>query len=292
MENSLTTIELVHKVPTLAPRPSDSNKGSFGRVLVVAGSRGMSGAAVLCGSAALRGGAGLVCMAVPEGVLMEVAIGNPCYLTLALVQDDNGVVAERAVERLMPLCQASDVVAVGPGLNRGSGVQTVLTAMLTNVTKPMVIDADALNQLPLEYLRARIAPSVLTPHPGEFARLLGSDTAKVQARRQELACQFAADYGVTLVLKGHQTIVTDGRRSYRNETGNPGMATGGTGDVLTGLIAALIGQRLDPFSAAQLGVYLHGLAGDRARDEKTEACLIASDLLDFLPAAFRMHMAR
>jgi NAD(P)H-hydrate epimerase len=292
MENTLTTIELVHRLPTLAPRAVDSNKGSFGRVLVVAGSRGMSGAAVLCGGAALRGGAGLVCMAVPESVVTEVAIGNPCYLTVPLVQDENGVLAEKAVERLMPLCQASDVVAVGPGLNRGSGVRTVLTALLTNVTKPMVIDADALNQLPLDYVRARIAPTVLTPHPGEFARLVGTDTARVQARRQELASLFAADFGVTLVLKGHETVVTDGRRIYRNETGNPGMATGGTGDVLTGLIAALIGQRLDPFSAAQLGVYLHGLAGDRARDEKTEACLIASDLLEFLPAAFRMHMAQ
>ena len=292
MENNPTTVELVQKLPALAARAVDSNKGSFGRVLVVAGSRGMSGAAVLCGSAALRGGAGLVCVAVPDCILTEVAIGNPCYLTVALVQDEQGVIAERAVERLMPLCQASDVVAIGPGLNRGSGVTSVLAALLTNVTKPMVIDADALNHLPLDYLRARIAPSVLTPHPGEFARLIGSDTAKVQARRQELATLFAAEYGVTLVLKGHQTIVTDGRRTYTNLTGNPGMATGGTGDVLTGLIAALIGQRFDAFSAAQLGAYLHGLAGDMARDERTEVCLIASDLLEFLPKAFQKHMTR
>jgi hydroxyethylthiazole kinase-like uncharacterized protein yjeF len=136
-------------------------------------------------------------------------------------------------------------------------------------------------------LQKRPAPTVLTPHPGEFARLLGSDVPHVQEHRQELAVQFAAAHGVVLILKGHGTVVTDGRRVYVNPTGNPGMATGGTGDVLSGLIAALLGQGLEAFAAAQLGVYLHGLAGDLARDDLGEAPLIASDLLLYLPRALR-----
>jgi NAD(P)H-hydrate epimerase len=154
--------------------------------------------------------------------------------------------------------------------------------------KPIVLDADGLNVMhgDTTLLRRRAAPTILTPHPGEFARLVKSDTATVLARREELAIQFAADHGLVLVLKGHATLVTDGKRLYRNPTGNPGMATGGTGDVLTGLIAALLGQKLDAFAAAQLGVYLHGLAGDLARDELGENSLIATDLIEYLPRAF------
>ncbi len=154
---------------------------------------------------------------------------------------------------------------------------------------PLVLDADGLYALEqqTDHLRSRPAPSILTPHPGEFARLLGTDTTTVQSQRQDLAVRFAAEHSVVLVLKGHGTIVTDGRRVYHNTTGNPGMATGGTGDVLTGLIAALLGQGLEPFAAAQLGVHLHGLAGDLARDEVGEVSLIASDLLDYLPRTFR-----
>src|SRR5262249_1322906 len=148
---------------------------------------------------------------------------------------------------------------------------------------------DGLNVLrqQTDCLRGRAAPSILTPHPGEFARLLGSDIATVQARREELAIRFAADHGVILVLKGHGTVVTDGRRCYVNTTGNPGMATGGSGDVLTGLVAALLGQGLEGLAAARLGVYLHGLAGDLAREERGEVSLIATDLIEYLPRAFR-----
>ena len=150
-------------------------------------------------------------------------------------------------------------------------------------------DADGLSALQqhTDRLRGRPTPSILTPHPGEFARLLGCDAAAVQARRQQLAVRFAADHGVVLVLKGQGTVVTDGRRCYVNPTGNPGMATGGTGDVLTGLVAALLGQGLEAFAAAQLGVYLHGLAGDLARDDRGEVSLIATDLIEYLPRAFR-----
>jgi NAD(P)H-hydrate epimerase len=293
MEPALPTVEVVTAVPALPPRPPDSNKGSFGRVLVVAGSRGMSGAAVLCGSAALRGGAGLVYLAVPQGVWPQVATANPCYLTAPLPDDEQGWLSAGAEVALLPLAQANDVIAFGPGLGRTPAITTLALALLAQVKAPLVLDADGLNALVghTDRLRHRPAPLVLTPHPGEFARLVGLDIPTVQSRRQELAVRFAAEHQVVLVLKGHGTLVTDGHRVYQNMTGNPGMATGGTGDVLTGLIAALLGQKLEPFAAAQLGVYLHGLAGDLARDDLGEVSLIATDLLLYLPRAFQRSAA-
>jgi NAD(P)H-hydrate epimerase len=286
------TLELITHLPTLAPRPLDSNKGTFGRVLVVAGSRGMSGAAVLCAGAALRSGAGLVYLAVPLEILPIVATANPCYLTAPLPQDEQGRLAEQAEKSLLDLAEAKDVIAFGPGLGRNSAITALLLSLRTQMRTPMVIDADGLNALEgqTDRLRNGAGPCILTPHPGEFARLIGTDIATVQGQRRELAARFASDYQVVLVLKGHGTIVTDGRRVYQNTTGNPGMATGGTGDVLTGLIAALLGQGLEPFAAAQLGVYLHGLAGDLARDDLGEVSLIASDLVNYLPKVFRSFL--
>jgi ADP-dependent NAD(P)H-hydrate dehydratase len=282
-------VETVRQLPHLTPRLADSNKGAFGRILVVAGSRGMSGAAILCASAALRGGAGLVRVATPEEVLPVVAAGNPCYMTAALPQDEQGQIADRAEAALLYLAQTNDVVAAGPGLGRSPALTALILALLDKTSTPLVLDADGLNavQHQANRLAGRSAPVILTPHPGEFARLLGLDVAAVQAGRKELAVRFAQHTGVVLVLKGHGTLVTDGSQLYENTTGNPGMATGGTGDVLTGLIAALLGQGLKPFAAAHLGVYLHGLAGDLARDAIGEVALIASDLLLYLPAAFR-----
>lgn len=283
------SVETVQALPSLPPRPAESNKGTFGRVLVVAGSRGMSGAAILSATATLRSGAGLVRLAVPEGILPIVASANPCYMTAPLPQDDEGRFAEQARERLLALAGANDVIALGPGLGQSEAVTRLVSAILEQARIPIVLDADGLNaiQKHTEVLRQRPAPTILTPHPGELARMIGSTVAAVQAQRRELAVRFAAEHGVVLVLKGHGSIVTDGRRVYQNNTGNPGMATGGTGDVLTGLIAALVGQKLEPFAAAQLGTHLHGLAGDMARDDLGEVSLIASDLLDYLPKAFR-----
>jgi ADP-dependent NAD(P)H-hydrate dehydratase len=280
---------IVTQLPMLPPRAPDSNKGSYGRVLVVAGSRGMSGAAILCASAALRGGAGLVRLAVPEEVLSIVAGANPCYLTAPLPQDPAGQLCAAAEAPLFEMARASQVVALGPGLGRSAALTSLVLAALQQLDLPIVLDADGLNALASRKgaFPRRAAPLVLTPHPGEFARLLGTDVATVQSDRQALALRFAAEHRVVLVLKGHGTLVTDGERLYRNTTGNPGMATGGTGDVLTGLTAALLGQQLEPFAAAQLGVYLHGRAGDLARDATGEVGLIASDLLHYLPAAIR-----
>jgi ADP-dependent NAD(P)H-hydrate dehydratase len=288
MTNSTTTLETISRMPVLAPRDVASNKGSFGKVLVVAGSRGMSGAGVLAASAALRGGAGLVRLAVPREILPIVAASNPCYLTAGLEQNEVGQVDVTALTTLLDLAEKNDVIALGPGLGSGAGVGEVVVRLLSGTDKPLVLDADGLNAIKEQTNCLKRAEGlVLTPHPGEFARLVKSDVPHVQANREELATRFAQEHGVVLVLKGHGTIVTDGRRIYRNVTGNPGLATGGTGDVLTGMIAAFLGQHLEAFEAAQLAVYLHGVAGDLARDDLGEVSLIASDLLDYIPRAFR-----
>jgi NAD(P)H-hydrate epimerase len=248
----------------------------------------MAGAAVLCATAALRGGAGLVRVAVPEEVLPAVAAGNPCYMTAPLPQTAQGRLSLRAEPALLDLVRANDVAALGPGLGQGPSLTALVRAALREARGPLVLDADALNALRghLADLAGCAAPPVLTPHPGEFARLLGTDAAAVQADRLGHAVRFARDHRVVLLLKGAGTLVTDGRRVFRNATGNPGMATGGSGDVLTGLVAALLGQRLAPFDAARLGAHLHGRAGDLARERLGEVSLIAADLLEYLPTAF------
>jgi NAD(P)H-hydrate epimerase len=251
----------------------------------------MTGAAVLAGSAALRGGAGLVQVAVPGEVLPIVAAGNPCYLTSPFSQDMRGRFSAAAVDDLVDTAAAwADVVAVGPGLGLSDAMPALMAALFERANKPLVVDADGLNALakvPADAWRNRPHAAVLTPHPGEFARLTDQTADAVRSRREELATWYAADRQVILVLKGHRTIVTDGTRVYRNPTGNPGMATGGTGDVLTGLIAALIGQKLDPFSAAVLGVWAHGRAGDLAAAAVGRTALIATDLLTHLPSALK-----
>jgi NAD(P)H-hydrate epimerase len=280
--------ETVTAVPSLPSRRADSNKGDFGKVLVIAGSRGMSGAAVLCGSAALRGGAGIVRVAVPRDLLPIVAAANPCYMTVPLPQDSDGRLDPTAEPDLLTLASSHDVVALGPGLGRSSGLTTLLSALLAHLQLPIVLDADGLNAF-VQHTTSlrRSAPLILTPHPGEFGRLLNIDTATVQAHRRELATGFAGENSVVLLLKGHGTIVTDGKRVYQNTTGNPGMSTAGSGDVLTGIVAALVAQGLEAFAATQLGAYVHGLAGDLVRAAQGEVGMIATDLLAFLPQALQ-----
>ena len=266
-------VQTVSAVPTLPPRPADGHKGTFGTVLVVAGSKGMSGAAILSGSAAVRGGAGLVRVATAADVQEVVSGGNPCYLTGTL--DEVAKLAEKAT-----------VAAVGPGLGQNDATRHAVREVLARPL-PVLLDADALNVLHPDQLRGRAFPTLLTPHPGEFARLTGLSTEDVQADREGMAVRFAAGWGVVLVLKGRSTLVTDGGRVYRNTTGNPGMGTGGTGDVLTGLIAALVAQKLPPFDAAVLGVWAHGRAGDLAAEAVGQTALCATDLLAHLPAALK-----
>lgn len=278
-------------LPTLKPRAADAHKGTFGRVLIVAGSRGMAGAAGLCATAALRGGAGLVRVAVPADILPTVAGFNPCAMTAPLPCDAEGRVAAEAEAEVAALAGRSDVVVIGPGLGATSAVSRIVGTLLARSTLPLVLDADALNVLPdrLPLLKFRAVPAVLTPHPGEFSRLTGAPTPADAEGRRTVAVRFAQEQSAVLLLKGRGTIVTDGKRVFVNATGNPGMATGGSGDVLAGLIGALLGQGLAPFEAAQLGAHLHGLAGDLARDAVGEVSLVATDLIDFLPRAFRQY---
>lgn len=281
--------ETITELPRLPPRPRDGHKGTFGHVLVVAGSRGMSGAATLCGTAALRGGAGTVQVAVPANIQPIVATSQLCVTTAGLPYTTEGQFAAHALPELIALAKRADSMAIGPGLGSGAAIGWVVRGLVQDTPIPVVLDADGLNALaPMkkpELVRPD-KPIILTPHPGEFARLVGKTTAEIQRERESQALEFARAQRVVLVLKGANTLVTDGHRLYVNRTGNPGMATGGSGDVLTGVIAALLGQKLEPFAAAQLGVYLHGLAGDLVREELGEEGMIAADLLQTLPQAF------
>ncbi len=280
-------VKQVTRVPRLSPRAPDSHKGNYGRILIVAGSRGMAGAACLSGAAALRGGAGLVRVACPREIWPVVAAYEPSYLTWPLPETEQGAVGDEAVAEVLRLAESNDYVLVGPGL--GQEAWPAVRAMLPRIRRPLVLDADGLNAVgtDLELLRAREQPTIITPHPGEFARLTGRSVAEIQAQRTELARAFAEATGTIVVLKGYGTVVTDGQRLYVNPTGNPGMATGGTGDVLSGLMVAFWAQYRDAFDAAVAAVYVHGLAGDHAALELTETALIASDLLLFIADALQ-----
>ncbi len=281
---------------SLSQREPEAHKGDFGRVLVVGGSRGMIGAPALAANAALRGGAGLVTIAAPEPVQLAVATLCACATSIPLSCRPDGTLGPSAVQQVLEPAEGSDVLAVGPGMGVSPGAAGVVRAVLEQ-EMPVVLDADGLNNLQSiePWPAVRRCPIVLTPHPGELSRLTGVSTDQIQLDREQAAIDASnewlepaqTDAPLVLVLKGAGTVVTDATSVYVNDTGNPGMATGGSGDVLTGLLAALIGQGLGLFDAACLGVHVHGLAGDLAAGRRGEASLIASDLIDFLPAAFQ-----
>jgi NAD(P)H-hydrate epimerase len=280
------------ELPRLAPRASESHKGSYGTALIVGGSRGMSGAVALAGMAALRGGAGLVRLAVPSVVLDTVATFEPSYMTIPLPSDRAGRISADARDRILAAAESATLIALGPGLGRSPGLGLLTSWLYEHLDKPMVVDADGLNALAgrPDSLTRPGGPRILTPHPGEFDRLAGRRLSPDE--RRTLAIELATRWKAVVVLKGHGTCVTDGQHCSINPTGNPGMATGGSGDVLTGLVTALACQGLSPLDAARLGVYLHGLAGDLAAAELGQVSLIASDLVRFLPQAFVSHARR
>lgn len=288
-------MQKITEIPKLAKRPVDGHKGTFGKVMIVGGSVGFSGAAAMAGTAALRSGAGLVCVAVPQTIQPIIATLNPCYTTLGLDAKD-GQFSSRAVTELSKLLPDNDAVAFGIGVGTGSGVKDVLLSVLEIEGLNLVIDADGLNVLaecssPGGWLDRKKADVVLTPHPGEMKRLwkrLYRDP--MPEDRVECAAQFAQKTGTIVVLKGAGTVVTDGERVFVNNTGNPGMATAGSGDVLTGMITALIGQGLTLFEAAVLGVYVHGFAGDVASAIHGQVGMIATDIIDNLHAGFAQVM--
>lgn len=278
---------------TQSPRTPDANKGLFGHVLVVAGSRGKSGAAAMASLAALRTGAGLVTAAVPHSILSSVAAIAPELMTLPLAEGPAGEIdaSNLEPENLKKLLARATVLAIGPGL--GMEVEPFVLGLLEKTDLPIVIDADALNILARHRDRIQGAgrTMVLTPHPGEMARLAGTSTREIQASREPLAREFAKRHNVTLVLKGWRTLIAhpDGRIAV-NMTGNPGMAKGGSGDILTGIIAAMLAQYPgQQDQAVEAGVYLHGLAADFALREQDEHTLLATDTVSHLFRAFRFR---
>ncbi len=298
----------------LPPTPRDAHKSSLGTVLVLGGSRGMVGAPALAANAALRSGAGLVKIACPKSIQLAVATLCPCATTIPLPEDGQGRIDPRQAAdylREMGLFDdpsAPSVVAAGPGLGRGdpsfdAGVVALINAFGDDARRPVVLDADALNAMHKSqdqaeggWDRALHFRTIITPHPGELARLRGIATAEVQKDREGVAIRTALemssgpdhpDYRTVVVLKGHRTVVTDGYSLFVNRTGNPGMATGGSGDVLTGVIAALVARKMSGIEAAILGVHVHGLAGDLGARELGQVSLTAADVISHLPAAFK-----
>lgn len=276
-------------LPTLPPRRPEAHKGDFGRALLIGGSRGMAGAIALAGMSCLRSGAGLVKLAVPECILDTVASFEPSYMTVPLPCDSQGYLFIAAYQQLEPHLAAATCVACGPGLARSPEITQLVRLLYSTAQQPLVLDADALNALAAapDGLAQPAGPRVLTPHPGEFARLMKVDRIGTRDEQIAAARSLSKKHSIVVLLKGQNTFITDGVREATNDTGNPGMATGGTGDVLTGVITALICQGLQPFEAAVLGAHVHGLAGDLAAAELGEVSLIASDLLAYLPQAFQ-----
>ncbi len=272
----------------LMPRPLDGHKGDFGHVLLFAGGVGKAGAAILAARAAVRAGAGLVTVAVPAPIAPVVDGASLESMTLPLDTDGAGL-ATSAADQLLAAAAGKQVLAMGPGLGLADSTVEVIHRLCRHAELPLVLDADALNAFAgrAETLAERRAPAVLTPHPGELARLLGVDTAAVVADRLASARRAASLTRAVCLLKGYLSLVAaaDGR-TWINPTGNPGMATGGSGDVLTGLLAGLVAQGYEPETAARLGVFLHGMAGDLAAGEIGMSALAASDLIDHLGSAY------
>jgi ADP-dependent NAD(P)H-hydrate dehydratase len=282
-------MQMIETIPKLKPRAVDGHKGDYGKVCIIAGSIGMSGAAALAGRAALRAGAGLVRVATPKSVLPIVAAIEPSFTTIALPEDGDGRISAKAIHAVLEAIGENDAVAFGPGIGTSGAIRSVLEILLEQQPLRLIIDADGLNNLAgIKNWPARLkAKLILTPHPGEMKRLWsGLFREQLPAERQEQALQLAQRTNTVVVLKGAGTVVTDGEKVYINKTGNPGMATAGSGDVLTGVITALLGQGLSDFDAAVLGVYLHGLAGDIAAGKIGRVSLIATDIIDSLPDAF------
>ncbi len=263
----------------IGPRMPDSHKGDYGRVLIVAGSRGKTGAAHLSALGALRSGAGLVTVATPACCLPIVAAMAPEYMSEPIDERHDGL-DPACVDRVLEM--ARDVMAIGPGLGQAPGTRDFIRALVDRATMPLVLDADGLNAFvddPDRLSGKDGRDLIITPHPGEMARLVGMSTDEVQASRLEIARNFAVAHHVYVVLKGHRTLVaTPDEKVFINPTGNAGMATGGTGDVLTGMIAAWLAQLLDAEAACQLAVYLHGMAGDLAEADEGEVSMTAGDL--------------
>jgi ADP-dependent NAD(P)H-hydrate dehydratase len=282
-------MQKITEIPKLPVRQADSHKGDFGKVCIIAGSVGFSGAAAIAGKASLRAGSGLVRLSVPKSILPIVAAIEPCYTTIPLADDSTGKISSKAIDTVLKAVAENDVIAFGPGVGVSAGVKAVLENLLRLEGIRLVVDADGLNNLAAlknwpDICKANL---ILTPHPGEMKKLWsGLLRTAMPTDRQAIAVEFSKAANAVIVLKGCGTVVTDAEKIYVNTTGNPGMATAGAGDVLTGIIAAVCGQGLDNFDASLLAVYVHGLAADLAVKDKGQISLIATDIIDYLPCAF------
>ncbi len=303
-EIALQTIDRAQAASLVPERPVHSHKGDYGRVLVVAGSRGKTGAALMAARACLAAGAGMVTIGVPE-TLADIYMSRVTEeMVLPLPDTGEGIISELACDAILGfLDRQADALAMGPGLTSGPDIINLTAGLLPAVTVPMVLDADALNSLSgkTDVFRKVKAPVVLTPHPGEMARLLRSEREEIRMPGKEenehkkvieqdrikTALSFSAKTGTCLVLKGVPTVIAEPEgKAFINTTGNPGMATAGSGDVLTGMIAGFIGQGLNPLDASVLGTFLHGLSGDMAANRRGMHSLVAGDIIGFLPEAF------
>lgn len=269
------------KVYHLLPdRPVNSHKGDYGRILLFCGSRGYTGAAALAAMGALRSGAGLVYLAVPESIyeIEAVKLTEP---VISPLPDENGTFAVTAGKQVLSLLDNKDAVLIGPGIGQSEGSYAVVRTVLEAFSGTVVLDADGINVMNAhkDILRDRTSPTILTPHAGEFQRFGGI----LAEERAASAVAMARNLGVIVLLKGHETVITDGKRCYRNPTGNPGMATGGSGDVLAGIITSLLGQGIPPLEAAACGAWLHGAAGDICAKEIGQYGMLPSDMLRVLP---------
>ena len=284
--------EIIHQL--LPDRTPYAHKGDFGKVLLLCGSRGFTGAAYLASMGALRCGAGLVFLGVPESIYAIEAVKLNEAVVFPL-EDCQGMISAEAIPEILERIGRMDAVLIGCGLSQSDSVESVVLAVLEHAKCPVIVDADGINMLcrNIDVLRDRVYPSILTPHDGEFQRLttaMGYSGKKLSeydaddfSGRAAVAMEVAKALGCVLLLKGHHTCITDGQTCYRNATGNPGMAVGGSGDVLAGMITALVGQGLDTLEAAACGAWLHGAAGDCCAEAMGQYAMLPTDMLDMLP---------
>jgi hydroxyethylthiazole kinase-like uncharacterized protein yjeF len=293
-EDESLKLELVEKEtvqPYFKKRKRDAHKGTYGHLFILSGSLGKTGAAVMAGKAALKMGAGLVTVGTPRSCLPVVARSMVELMTEALPETSEKTLSSEALNEILNLLKGKDALMIGPGISTHPSTAELVLSLLPKVNVPMVIDADALNILASkpEIIKSLRKPAVLTPHPGEFARLLNISTKEVVEKKLELVPQFAAEYGVYLVLKSYRTLTaTPDGKVYVNPTGNPGMATAGSGDVLSGMIASMIIQEKNLLEAVLAAVYIHGLSGDLGVEKFGEKPLVAGDIIRYLPKGIKL----
>lgn len=271
-------------------RKKDTHKGDYGHLLIIAGSVGMSGAACLASEAALRSGCGLVTLGLPKSLNTIVEKKLTEVITKPLPETRQRTLSKKALSEIIVLLKNKDAAAIGPGLTQHKQTKELILKLLPKLDIPTILDADALNVLvgKLSVIKKVKVPLVMSPHPGEMSRLIKIKVKDIQKNRKAVALDFAKKYNVTVALKGHRTVVVHPKHKvYINKTGNPGMATAGSGDVLTGIIGSFLAQGVTPYEAAKQGVYVHGLAGDLAAKKVGEVSLIAGDILAKVPGAIR-----